>query len=131
MSKIDHSAHYLSSHEWVRAADGGEWIFGISDHAQEALSDIVYVELPRVGKKLQAGDTFGVVESVKAASDVYAPISGTVVAINDALEGDPAQINADPYGDGWLVRVKSDSTPDLSNLLTPDAYATLLSNEEG
>ena len=129
MSKIDQSAHYLSSHEWLRAADGGEWIFGISDHAQEALSDIVYVELPRVGKKLQVGDAFGVVESVKAASDVYAPISGTVVAINNALEGDPAKINADPYGDGWLVRVKADGNPDLSNLLSPSAYAQLLQEE--
>jgi glycine cleavage system H protein len=132
MSKIDKSARYLKSHEWIRAANDNseEYLCGISDHAQDALSDLVYVELPRVGTKLSAGATFGVVESVKAASDVYAPVSCTVVDVNGALETEPGKINVDPYGEGWLMRVKIDNANDLNALMDATAYESHLSAEE-
>ena len=128
-SKIDTSARYLKTHEWARL-DGNEILVGISDHAQDALSDLVYVELPRVGTKLNQGDTFGVVESVKAASDVYMPLSGTITAVNTALEKSPETINKDPYTAGWLVKVKPDDPADLNNLLDANAYEQLLKEEE-
>ena len=115
-SAIDTSARYLKTHEWARP-EGEEIVCGISDHAQEALSDLVYVELPRVGAKLKAGEAFGVVESVKAASDVYMPVSGVVTAVNNALEKAPETINKDPYQAGWLIRVKPDNPAELDNLL--------------
>jgi len=132
MSKIDTSAYYLDSHEWIRPANDGsdEWICGISDHAQEAMSDIAFVGLPRVGDMLQAGDNFGTVESVKAVSDVYVPLSGTITAVNSALENDPSILNSDPYGKGWLIRLKLTAAADLSSLLNADTYAELLKTEE-
>ena len=128
-SKIDTSARYLKTHEWARL-DGNEVVVGISDHAQEALSDLVYVELPRVGTKLNGGDTFGVVESVKAASDVYMPVGGTITAVNTALEKSPETINKDPYAAGWLIKVKPDNAADLDNLLDATAYEQFLKEEE-
>src|SRR6266542_6679454 len=107
-SKIDTSARYLKSHEWARM-EGNEVVVGISDHAQDALSDLVYVELPKVGAKLKQGEMFGVVESVKAASDVYMPVSGTITAVNNALEKSPETINKEPYAAGWMVRIKPDN----------------------
>ena len=94
---------FAPTHEWLRASDG---CVGISDHAQAELTDIVYVDLPKVGAKLAAGQTAAVVESVKAASDIYSPVGGEVVAINEALAGNPALVNTDPYGDGWLFKLK-------------------------
>jgi glycine cleavage system H protein len=129
-SKIDTSARYLKTHEWARK-DGDEIVCGISDHAQESLSDLVYVELPLVSATLRAGDTFGVVESVKAASDVYMPISGVIVAVNNALEGAPEAINKDPYGAGWLIRVKPDNPAEFDALMDAAAYEQQLASEEG
>jgi glycine cleavage system H protein len=129
-SKIDSSARYLKTHEWARR-DGDEIVCGISDHAQESLSDLVYVELPLVGATLRAGEAFGVVESVKAASDVYMPVGGTITAVNNALEGGPEAINKDPYGAGWLIRVKPDNAADLDALMDAAAYEQQLASEEG
>jgi glycine cleavage system H protein len=129
-SKIDSSARYMKTHEWARQ-EGSELVCGISDHAQEALSDLVYVELPLVGAALRAGEPFGVVESVKAASDVYMPVSGTITAVNNALEGAPEAINKDPYGTGWLIRVKPDNAADLDALMDAAAYEQQLAAEEG
>jgi glycine cleavage system H protein len=128
-SKIDPSARYLKTHEWARP-DGEDIICGISDHAQDAMSDLVYVELPRVGTQLKAGDTFGVVESVKAASDVYVPISGTIVAVNEALESDQSLINKDPYNTGWMIRVKPSNLAELDALMDAAAYEQFLKEEE-
>ncbi len=132
MSKIDTSAHYLTTHEWIRPANDGsdEYICGISDHAQEAMSDIAFVGLPRVGAILEAGAEFGTVESVKAVSEVYVPLGGTITAVNSALENDPSILNSDPYGEGWLIRLKLASAPDFSRLLNADQYADFLKAEE-
>jgi glycine cleavage system H protein len=129
-SKIDPAARYLKTHEWARP-DGDDIVCGISDHAQDALSDLVYVELPRVGAQLKAGDTFGVVESVKAASDVYIPVGGTIVAVNDALESDQSLINKDPYNAGWMIRVKPGNLAELDALMDAAAYEQFLKAEEG
>jgi glycine cleavage system H protein len=128
-SKIDPSAKYLKTHEWARL-DGDEVVVGISDHAQEALSDLVYVELPRIGTKFNKGDTFGVVESVKAASDVYMPVSGTVTAANNSIEKAPEEINKDPYRAGWLIKIKPDNPAELDELLDATAYQKFLNEEE-
>ena len=118
---IDKTARYRSSHEWARK-DGARYLIGISDHAQGALGDIVFIELPEVGKVLKKGETFGVVESVKAASDVYMPLSGTVVAVNDALSGDPALVNREPYAGGWFIAVEAANPAEWDGLLSPEAY---------
>ncbi len=111
MSNIPADLKYSRSHEWVRL-QGSEAIIGITDHAQESLSDVVYVELPPVGSTFSLGDKFGVVESVKAASDLYVPLSGMVIAVNESLAVDPSVVNSDPYGQGWMLRIK------LRNLAT-------------
>ncbi|MCS6774061.1 MAG: glycine cleavage system protein GcvH [Anaerolineae bacterium] len=129
-SKVLASARYLKTHEWARR-DGDEIVCGISDHAQNAMNDLVYVELPRVGQAVSAGDAVAVVESVKAASDVYAPLSGTVVAVNTALERAPDTINKDPYGAGWMFRLKPDDPSALDALMDAQTYAQLLREEEG
>lgn len=128
-SKVDSSARYLKTHEWARS-DGDEVVAGISDHAQDAMGDLVYVELPRVGDTLKAGDRFGVVESVKAASDVYMPVTGVITAVNAALEGGPELINRDAYGAGWMIRFKPTNPADLEALLDPAAYQAQLDAEE-
>ena len=120
----------MKTHEWARL-DGDEIVCGISDHAQESLSDLVYVELPLVGTRLRAGDAFGVVESVKAASDVYMPAGGTITAVNNALESAPEAINKDPYQSGWLIRFKPDNPADLDTLMDAAAYEQQLAAEEG
>jgi glycine cleavage system H protein len=106
MSELPGDLQYTSDHEWLRREDDGNVTVGITDHAQSALGDLVYVELPEVNQEVEAGGDMAVVESVKAASDVYAPIGGTVVAVNEALTDDPEAINNDPYGDGWIVRLE-------------------------
>ncbi len=128
-SKIDPSARYLKTHEWARI-EGDEIVCGISDHAQSAMNDLVYVELPRVGATYKAGEAFGVVESVKAASDVYMPVSGTITAVNTQLESKPEIINQDPYQGGWMIRIKPDDMAEFNNLLDADAYAQLLNETE-
>ncbi len=102
---IPENLQYTKDHEWVRK-HGEEAEFGITDHAQEAIGDVVYVELPEVGRQIEAGESFAVIESSKAASDVYAPLSGEIVAVNEALEGSPELVNEDPYGKGWLARIR-------------------------
>lgn len=119
--------HYAKSDEWVRI-EGDVATIGISDYAQDALNDIVYVEFPSVGDAFKKGDSFGSVESVKAASDVYLPISGTVTEVNSELEDSPELINSDPYGKGWLVKVKLSGAPDLSDLMDASAYIEYCDN---
>jgi glycine cleavage system H protein len=126
MSNIPSHLQYTESHEWVSTEDNGNSRIGISDHAQEALGDLVFVELPVMGDEISQGDPCAVVESVKAASDIYAPISGRVVAINEDLESDPALINADPYGDGWLFEVELIDSEELEGLKDAEAYGESL-----
>ena len=129
MSELPGDLLFTSEHEWLRREDDGNVTIGITDHAQAALGDLVYVELPEVGQEVEGGGDLAVVESVKAASDVYAPIDGTVVEINEDLANDPEIINADPYGDGWLVKLQPNDDLDEDALLTPEAYQELLDEE--
>ena len=124
MSELPGDLQYTNDHEWLRRDDDGNVTIGITDHAQSALGDLVYVELPEVGQEVETGGDMAVVESVKAASDVYAPIAGTVVAVNEALSDDPEVINSDPYGDGWIVKLQPGG--DDGELLSPDAYQAVL-----
>lgn len=117
MSQVLPELHYARSHEWARLEDDGMVTIGISDHAQEALGDVVFVELPDEGAELAAGDEAGVVESVKAASDIYAPVAGTVVAVNGELEDNPEIVNSDPYQDGWFYRIQPTDVGELETLL--------------
>ena len=119
---VDQNAKYMESHEWARK-EGDLIVVGISDHAQDSLSDIVYVELPAVGDTVTKGEVFGVVESVKAASDLYAPMSGEVVEVNESLEDTPEVINSDPFGAGWMIKIAPGNPAEWDELLTPDAYA--------
>jgi len=130
MSELPGDLLYTSDHEWLRREDDGNVTIGVTDHAQAALGDLVYVELPEVGQDVEIGGDMAVVESVKAASDVYSPIDGTVVAVNEDLADDPERANADPYGDGWIVTVQPSGDIDESALLTPNAYQELLDEEE-
>jgi glycine cleavage system H protein len=130
MSDIPGDLKFLKSHEWVRVEGGGKATIGISDHAQGLLGDLVYVELPEVGDQIQAGTACAVVESVKAASDVYAPVSGKVLEVNSALTDKPETINEDAYGDGWLFVIELEDADQLSELLAPDDYAELLESDE-
>jgi len=126
MSELPGDLLFTSEHEWLRREDDGSVTVGITEHAANALGDLVYVELPDVGQDVESGGEMAVVESVKAASDVYAPVSGSVAEVNDALADDPEKINADPYGDGWIVRIELTDALDEGDLLTPDAYQQLL-----
>ncbi|WP_230656806.1 glycine cleavage system protein GcvH [Psychrobacter sp. I-STPA10] len=122
MSHIPAELKYVASHEWLRLEDDGTITVGITEHAQDLLGDIVFVELPEVGATVAADDEVAVVESVKAASDVYAPITGEIVAINESLEDEPEIINSDPYGDGWFFKIKPDNIDDYESLLTAEEY---------
>ena len=134
MSEIPGDLKFLKSHEWARVEGNGRVTVGISDHAQGLLGDLVYVELPEVGADAKAGEQIAVVESVKAASDVYAPLSGRVVEVNAALADKPETINEDAYGDGWLFIMEIDDAEQfkdqINELLTPDDYAELLEDED-
>ncbi len=121
---------YRETHEWVRDEGDGTVTVGITDYAQESLGDIVYVELPAIGDDLETGQEAGVVESVKAASDIYAPVSGTVVAINEVLEETPEIINASPYGDGWFYRLEVADAAELEDLLDAEGYLEVVEEEE-
>ena len=126
MSNVPRELSYTKSHEWVKPlADGGLEI-GITDHAQHALGDLVFVELPETGRAVRVGEAFAVVESVKAASDVYSPVSATVTARNEALGATPELINQDPYGAGWMLRLAPLAAAPVAELLTADEYAALL-----
>ncbi len=126
MNELPGDLEYTDEHEWLRREEDGSVTVGITEHAATALGDLVYVELPEVDQDLETGGEMAVVESVKAASDVYSPVSGTVLEINEALADDPEKINADPYGDGWIVKVQPAGDVDEGALLTPDAYQALL-----
>ena len=131
MSDIPGDLKFMKSHEWARVEGDGKVTIGISDHAQGLLGDLVYVELPAVGDRVEAGNACAVVESVKAASDVYSPVTGKVVDVNAALSDKPETINEDAYGDGWLFVIKPDSlAEELEELLDPDAYAELIESED-
>jgi glycine cleavage system H protein len=133
LSNIPTDLRYTKSHEWVRPANGaapnGAMEVGISEHAQSALGDLVFVEVPEAGRALKAGEACAVVESVKAASDVYSPVSGKVIAGNPALAAQPELINQDPYGAGWLFRVQTDSPFDAGSLMSAADYAKYLADE--
>jgi glycine cleavage system H protein len=126
MSTIPADLRYAKSHEWLRPEADGTATVGITDYAQSSLGDITFVQLPKVGVTLKAGETFGVVESVKAASDLYLPVAGTVLAINSALDGAPETVNSAPYGGGWMLKLKLADPAAVGALLDPAAYTTLV-----
>ncbi|SOC57295.1 glycine cleavage system H protein [Chromohalobacter canadensis] len=131
MSHIPANLHYTDSHEWVLDNNDGTVTIGITDHAQESLGDVVFVELPETGRQLDAGEEFGVIESVKAASDLYLPLSGEVVAVNESLEDSPESVNDHPYEDGWIIKLKLAEPDALEALLDATAYDALVSAEAG
>lgn len=122
MSNVPTELKYTASHEWVRAESEGVYSVGITEHAQELLGDMVFIDLPEVGTSFDAGDDCAVAESVKAASDIYAPISGEIVSINDELEGAPELVNSAPYSEGWLFRIKASDESQIADLLDAAAY---------
>jgi glycine cleavage system H protein len=126
---LDPSAKYQESHEWARQEDD-LIVCGISDHAQDSLSDVVYVDLPSVGDSFNKGDTFGVVESVKAASDLYMPMGGEIVEVNDSLEDEPEKVNSSPFGDGWMIKFKPSNPAEWDDLLSGEAYQQIAEAEE-
>ncbi|MCD6289457.1 MAG: glycine cleavage system protein GcvH [Anaerolineae bacterium] len=126
--EFDPTVRYAKTHEWARV-EGDEAVVGISDYAQDALSDVVYVELPEVGSTVQQGEQCAVVESVKAAEDVYAPVSGEVIAVNEALDETPELVNEDPYGKAWFFRVKLSDPGELDNLMDVDEYREYVESE--
>jgi len=130
MSNIPAELLYTSSHEWMADNGDGTVTVGITHHAQELLGDIVFVEAPDVGRNLDAGEEYTVIESVKAASDSYSPIAGEIIAFNDALEDAPEVVNEDPYIEGWIVKIKLSDDADLSTLLSADAYTDVINSED-
>jgi glycine cleavage system H protein len=131
MNEIPGDLKFLKTHEWARVEDSGRVTVGISDHAQSQLGDLVYVELPTIGDRVEAGGACAVVESVKAASDVYSPVAGEVVAVNTALADKPETINEDAFGEGWIFVIKpDDAAADLDAALDPDAYVELIESDE-
>lgn len=129
MSNVPNDLKYAKSHEWVRDEEDGTVFVGITEHAQEMLGDLVFVELPELGATLEAGSECAVVESVKAASDVYSPVSGEVIAINEALADAPETVNQDAFGDGWLFQVKLSAPAELDELLDAEAYTEVVEAE--
>jgi glycine cleavage system H protein len=129
MSNIPSELKYASSHEWVRAEGNGVYTVGITEHAQELLGDMVFVDLPDVGDNVDAGEDCAVAESVKAASDIYSPISGEIVAINEELEDSPELVNSNPYNDGWLFQVKASDESELDSLLDAEGYQNSIDEE--
>ena len=130
MSQTPNELKYASSHEWASLEEDGTVSVGISDHAQEALGDVVFVELPEVGTVLAAGDDAGVVESVKAASDIYAPVGGEVIGINEQLEDEPEMVNTDPYNDGWFFKLRPSDANELEALLSAGDYQQQCDEED-
>ena len=130
MSEIPENLKYSTDHDWVRLDDDGSIVIGITDHAQEALGELVFVEVPKEGQSFQRGDSCAVVESVKAASDINAPVTGDVASVNAALEERPELVNQNPYTDGWLIRLHPSNPAELDELLDADAYSRLLAESE-
>jgi glycine cleavage system H protein len=129
MSKVEQGLKYTESDEWIRV-EGNVGTVGLTDHAQDALNDIVYVELPDVGATFDKGDAFGVVESVKAASDMHVPVGGTVTAVNEALEDAPETVNGDPYGAGWFIKIELSDLSELDGLMDADDYVKYCEERE-
>ncbi|MDX1395508.1 MAG: glycine cleavage system protein GcvH [Gemmatimonadota bacterium] len=130
MSDIPDSLQYTDEHEYIREADGeNEVLVGITDYAQGELGDVVFVELPQPGDRFAAGEAFGTIEAVKAVSELYCPVAGEVVEINEGLDADPALVNSDPYGEGWMIRLRIDPGATLDGLLTADQYASLIGED--
>mgnify|MGYP001025656023 CR=1 FL=1 len=129
MSDIPSDLKYVASHEWIRDEGDGVVTIGVTDHAQDLLGDVVFVELPDVGADFAVGDDIGVVESVKAASDIYAPLSGEIVAVNEELDDSPELVNSDPYGDGWFIETRLSDESETTDLLDADGYAELCEAE--
>lgn len=130
MSHVEEDLKYADTHEWVRLDDEGTVTVGISDHAQHLLGELVFVELPEVGDDIEAGEECGVVESVKAASDIYAPVSGKIIEVNDVLERTPELVNSEPYGDGWLYRIRINDSTEVDSLMSAEQYETSIEDEE-
>jgi glycine cleavage system H protein len=126
MSSIPDTLKYTKDHEWVRLEEDGTCTIGITDYAQSSLGDITFVELPEADEAFESGDSFGVVESVKAASDLYMPIAGTVTAVNEALPDAPESVNTDPYGEAWMIRVKPEDPEELNQLMDAVAYGQIV-----
>ncbi|MGB5330634.1 MAG: glycine cleavage system protein GcvH [Gammaproteobacteria bacterium] len=129
MSEVPTELKFLSTHEWA-LVEGDIATIGVSDHAQELLGDLVYVELPEQGSTVAAGDSVGVIESVKAASDTYAPLSGEIIEVNDQLEDAPEKINNDPYGDGWMYKIALEDQEEVENLLDAEAYTDSIAEDD-
>ena len=129
MSETPSELRYAETHEWARLDEDGFVTVGITDHAQDALGDVVYVELPELGQEVDSGGEAGVVESVKAASDIYAPVGGSVAAVNNVLEDAPETVNQDPYGDGWFFKISPADTAQLDDLLDADGYLDTIDEE--
>jgi len=121
MANVPENLHYSKDHEWVRV-EGDTAVIGITDHAQDQLGDVVYVELPKVGEKFAANESFGSVESVKAVSEIFTPVTGDVVAVNESLADAPEKVNKDPYGDGWMLKIRMSNTGEVDSLLTAAEY---------
>lgn len=126
MSNTPADLKYAKSHEWLKVSPDGTALVGISDYAQNSLGDITFIQLPKVGAAFKAGETFGVVESVKAASDVYAPVAATVLEVNKALDANPEKVNASPYGEGWMLKLKLANPADVAALLSADDYGKVI-----
>lgn len=129
MSNIPHHLRYTQSHEWIEKQPDGTLTLGITDHAQDLLGDVVYIELPQVNQKVQAGESCAVVESVKAASDIYSPVSGEITEINSSLVDQPELVNQDPYGKAWMLRLRPDNPEETERLMDAQAYTELLASE--
>lgn len=129
MSNIPSELKYATSHEWVRNEGDGTVTIGITEHAQELLGDMVFVELPEVGESVSTGDDVAVAESVKAASDIYAPVSGEVIEVNEDLEDSPELVNSDAFGDGWMFKIKLDDESELAALLDAEGYANSIDED--
>jgi len=129
MSHLPEELKYLSTHEWARV-EGDVVTIGITDHAQDAMGDLVYVEVPEIGEQVNAGDEAGVVESVKAASDIYAPVAGEISAVNENLEDEPELVNTDPYGDGWMFQIKMSDPTELDAMLSAEDYLAQVEAED-
>ncbi|MCC5810014.1 MAG: glycine cleavage system protein GcvH [Ectothiorhodospiraceae bacterium] len=130
MSNLPGDLKYAATHEWARLDDDGLVTVGITDHAQEALGDLVFVETPELDSQVQAGEGCAVVESVKAASDIYAPVAGVIVDSNSRLQDEPELVNSDPYGDGWIMRIRPEEEDDIERLMTADDYEQMLAEED-
>ena len=126
MSEVPADLKYTKDHEWLRQETDGTCLVGITDHAQDSLGDVTFVELPSIGDSLEAGATFGVVESVKAASDLYMPLAGEITEVNEVLLDSPEKVNTDPYGEGWMVRLRPAIATAANELLSPETYVELL-----